>query len=598
MATPSPLLTLFKEQLEAECGSLAKKYNLQRRGDPLIYWYFLRLHEFIDAEVVEVLCDGSGDLGIDAIWIDDEVLVHFYSFKNPEDPSKGIPAGEADKTIAGLGLILGNKHEKVANPELKARLDEVYQQVPKGYRIHFVTSGRGLPEEARVKLDAFVGELKGPSANMVSWGEESLDKLQERFYQQSLPAVKDPLKFKLSSSPYMLRSGAADCYLFHVSGDTLAALYANHGEGLLQRNIRVDQRDTATNRSIEATCTGDDSKNFLHFNNGVTFLCDSAGYDNFQSILTLEKAQVVNGGQTIRALHRAKGSLKKDVLVPARAITSSGDKDFANNVAVNQNNQNQVGTGFLRSNDPRVVQLDHALAALGWYLERREGELNSATPQEIAAIEKRIKAPVADRTIRLKEGAQAYTATFYQQPEIAKKNPKKIFLSVEDGGSYENIFSADMTGEKMIIAHQIKMFVDDFVRRFLTVRRKLQASDDIQQSYEPVLGKELASTHSDIIHQVMPQCSLFLCGTLYKDLVDLSGADPRQIPGILDKEGSSLVQEHLLYIIDFVNNNKEKADRSWPVLLKSNSFFTNIGYYLAGIRKPKNGSSKLNETAV
>ena len=45
--------------------------------------------------------------------------------------------------------------------------------------------------------------------------------------------------------------------------------------------------------------------------------------------------------------------------------TSSGDKDFANNVAVNQNNQNEVGTGFLRSNDKLVVQLDHALASHG-----------------------------------------------------------------------------------------------------------------------------------------------------------------------------------------------------------------------------------------
>jgi hypothetical protein len=60
-----------------------------------------------------------------------------------------------------------------------------------------------------------------------------------------------------------------------------------------------------------------------------------------------------------------KGSLRPELLVPARGIASSGDKDFANNVAVNQNNQNQLGTGFLRSNDPRVVQLDHSLAALG-----------------------------------------------------------------------------------------------------------------------------------------------------------------------------------------------------------------------------------------
>ena len=176
--------------------------------------------------------------------------------------------------------------------------------------------------------------------------------------------------------------------------------------------------------------------NFVHFNNGVTFLCETAGYDAFQRSLTLEKAQIVNGGQTIRALYRAsqKGSLKADVVVPARAITSSSDKDFANNVAVNQNNQNQVGAGFLRSNDQFVVQLDHALASLGWYLERREGELKTATSEEQAAIQRRIGHTLDGRIIRLKEGAQAYTATFYGQPEIAKKNVKKIFLSVDDGG--------------------------------------------------------------------------------------------------------------------------------------------------------------------
>src|SRR5258708_29502713 len=223
--------------------------------------------------------------------------------------------------------------------------------------------------------------------------------------KKSFSGVKDPIRFKLPAAPYMLRSGVADCYLFHVTGERLADLYQTHKEGLLQRNIRVDQRDTATNRSIEATCTGDDSKNFLHFNNGVTFLCESASFDAFKKVLTLEKAQVVNGGQTIRALYRArqKESLRPDVLVPARGITSSGEKDFANNVAVNQNNQNQVGTGFLRSNDQRVVQLDHALASLGWYLERREGELKTATPEELAAIQRRIGHPLANRTIHLKD---------------------------------------------------------------------------------------------------------------------------------------------------------------------------------------------------
>jgi hypothetical protein len=256
MTTSNPLLPLFKEQLEAECEVLKQNHGLEKRGDSLIYWYFTRLHDFTDTEVEEVFCDGGGDLGIDAIWIDDDDLVHFYNFKNPEDPSKVTPAREVDKTISGLRLILTKKHGSVANPDLKARLEDIYQQVPKGYRIHFVSSGQGIPPEAETKLNALVEDLKGsPSSNIVSWDEQPLNQLQELFYQQSLPSVKEPLKFELPSTPYMLRSGVADCYLFHVTGERLADLYETHKEGLLQRNIRVDQRDTATNRSIEATCT-------------------------------------------------------------------------------------------------------------------------------------------------------------------------------------------------------------------------------------------------------------------------------------------------------------------------------------------------------
>jgi hypothetical protein len=595
MAASNPLLPLFKEQLESECLSLTQKLNLKKRGDSLIYWYFTKLQDFSISEVEEVYCDGGGDLGIDSIWIDDDDLVHFYQFKNPAEMDKEVPAGEVDKLISGFRLILLRKHDQIANPELKSRLDEIYQQLPKGYRIHVVSSGKGVPQEAKQKLDALIDDLKNPSQSIIEWDEQPLTHLQEQFYQQSLPAVKDPLRFTLNTAPYMLRSGVADCYMFSVPGQFLAELYEKHREGLLQRNIRVDQRDTATNRSIEETCIGDDSKNFFHFNNGVTFLCETAGYDVFQRSLTLEKAQIVNGGQTIRALHRAslKGSLKADVVVPARAITSSADKDFANNVAVNQNNQNQVGAGFLRSNDQFVVQLDHALASQGWYLERREGELKTATDEEQAAIQRRIGHPLEGRIIRLKDGAQAYTATFYGQPEIAKKNVKKIFLSVDDGGHYEKIFSADMTAERVIIAHKIKTFVDDFVRSFTANKRKSQASVDMTEINTPVLGASLATKHSDIIHQVMPQCSLFLCGTIYRDLVNLQNVEPSKIPETLQERGTGIVQEHLMHIVDFAKGNKDKADRSWPVLLKSNTFFTHIMAYLAGIR---NGAA--NKTVV
>jgi hypothetical protein len=389
--TTSPLIPLFKEQFENESRAIAIERGLTKRGDNLCWWYFRRLMGFDDATIEEVYCDGFNDLGIDAIWIADEGAVHFYQFKNPESIDAGFPGGDIDKILSGLQLILSRKHEEIANEELRGRVEEIYQTVPTGYRLHIVTSGSGLSKEARTKLDSFVSGLQG-SEGFFSWECEDIRWLQDRFYQKTLPTVESPLELSLDQPPYPVRSANHDCWMFHVASTTLAELYEHHGEQLLQQNIRVYEGDKGTNAAILRTCTGEESANFLHYNNGVTFLADTAPWDAFTRRLTLNRAQVVNGGQTMRVINFAwkKGSLKNDVLIPVRVITSQGDKSFASNVAVNLNNQNRVEPSFLRSNDPHILQLSSALASIGWYLERREREVEGLTATERGVIENKI----------------------------------------------------------------------------------------------------------------------------------------------------------------------------------------------------------------
>jgi hypothetical protein len=166
----SPIITLFKEQLENESSSLAKDYSLEKRGDHLIWWYFTRLTGLKAADIEEIVCDGSADLGIDALWIDEDSMVHFYTFKNPQRIDVTFPAGDVDKTLMGLNTILNRKHHEIGNEDLRGRVEEIYQTVPSGYRLHLVTSGSGLPIEASTKLDGFVDTLKSPS-------DDSLDGL-------------------------------------------------------------------------------------------------------------------------------------------------------------------------------------------------------------------------------------------------------------------------------------------------------------------------------------------------------------------------------------------------------------------------------------
>jgi hypothetical protein len=115
------------------------------------------------SDIEEAVCDDGNDLGLDAIYIDEDNVVHFYQFKNPENMDKAFPEGDVDKVLSGLHLILSRRHEDIANEDLRGRIDEIYQTVPTGYRLHLVTSGTGMSRAAEEKLDNFVDELGGPS---------------------------------------------------------------------------------------------------------------------------------------------------------------------------------------------------------------------------------------------------------------------------------------------------------------------------------------------------------------------------------------------------------------------------------------------------
>ena len=507
MALPA-LLKLFREQLENESASLAERFGLQKRGDRLIYWYFTRLECMGPSEIEEIVCDDGGDLGIDALRIDSEDFVHFYQFKNPEDPEAGFPGGDVDKVISGLHLILNRDHEKVANAALKAMIDQVYQIVPAGYRIHLVTSGSGLACEPIQKLNTFVASLGGPTEDFITWSVADLKALQDDFYQKNLPTVDSAIIFTVErQAPYQIRAANHDSYILHASGKCLADLYCEHGEQLLQQNIRVYQGDKTTNASIRQTCTGEDSPNFFHFNNGITFLCENARWDQFLGRLTLERAQVVNGGQTLRVLARAvqERMLKSDTMVPVRVITSQGDKEFASNVAVNLNNQNRVESSFLRSNNPRVVQLAHSLLTIGWYLERRQDEVSGLSEREKTAIEQKLGGPgtLANRVIPLKEGTQAYVTTFRRLPELAKKNPQKMFQGPDDGGFFDRIFNNELSSRDFVAAYRIKCAVEAFVQQFTSLKRRKVRLDDWQAEYSALLGAALMSAYADKIEQVI-----------------------------------------------------------------------------------------------
>jgi hypothetical protein len=85
------ILNLFKEQL-------GNQISASNDGYGFAYWYFKNIGDMTDIEAKEQICDGGGDLGIDAIEIDEEQVV-FYQFKNPKSVEKCIAAGDRQTDI-------------------------------------------------------------------------------------------------------------------------------------------------------------------------------------------------------------------------------------------------------------------------------------------------------------------------------------------------------------------------------------------------------------------------------------------------------------------------------------------------------------------
>ena len=198
-------------------------------------------------------------------------------------------------------------------------------------------------------------------------------------------------------------------------------------------------------------------------------------------------------------------------------------------------------------------------------------------------IERKIGNSLDGHVITLKEGAQAFSATYYRQPELAKKNPKLLFLSKADGGHFERLFGVNLTAERFLAASTLKMFVDDYVKRFGGMKRRKGRVDDWQKEYAQFFSESVFPEFGDIVDQVVPQSAVFLCATLFENYTRIQLKDVNELLSDLEKNPQEIINETLATVLRFAKRNPDVANKSWPTLLKSQSFFTHVCSYLRGV---------------
>ena len=160
---------------------------------------------------------------------------------------------------------------------------------------------------------------------------------------------------------------------------------------------------------------------------------------------------------------------------------------------------------------------------------------------------------------------------------------KLLFMSRRDNGHFEKIFNSELTAENFLYAFKIKSFIDDYVKRFGTMKRRKTRIDDWQNEYKRFLGESVFNGFEDIIDQVVPQSAVFVTAVLFEKYTKIQKKETQTLLDELNNSTQSTINDIISVILNFSKNNPEIANKSWPTLLKSQTFFNHICSYLSGL---------------
>lgn len=315
------------------------------------------------AEAAEAVIDGAGDLGIDAVGcLQGSPEIWVVQAKWSDRGRARVSSDAVLQVMRGLKHLVDLRYENF-NGRFQRLADGVNAALSTpGCRIHLVFAilgDAGLNAETEALLSE-VTELFGLSMDMLDVRFLGLADFHATARVGNAPepiTVTATLAtgWHMVSMPHRSFTGA-------VAAEELADWYEAHGEQLFARNLRRSLGLTTVNVAIESSLLSNPEE-FWYLNNGITVLCDRIDTAFFSRPvpghpvrLTLTNASVVNGAQTLAAVHSAitrAPDTAAQALVTVRVIcTGDADSEFAHRITRAANAQNRV-------QDQDFAALDH-----------------------------------------------------------------------------------------------------------------------------------------------------------------------------------------------------------------------------------------------
>lgn len=342
-------------------------------------------------EAQEVLTDGGNDAGVDGLYVGEVEDGEFpvivfqakYKVKNL-DGSSNFPEGGIEKAINTLRVLFDPSRKVSLNKKLEPKIEEIRSLIRDAYipKVRFVLCNNGTKwtDSADDRVRETEREFSD-KVEFIHFNHNSIVKIRQRV--KSVDATL-PLSGKMivEDMNYMR------VLVGRISVRHIANLFEEHGDRLLQRNIRryLGIHENRVNTAIHETLRSDKADKFYFYNNVITVVCDKFDYNAFQQDdhhVQLKNMQIINGGQTCKTIHQTLSSDTSNaaghlayVMIRIYQMAEE-NKDLVQDITYATNSQNPVDLRDLRSNDPIQKSLETGIHDLGYLYKRQRDEANN-----------------------------------------------------------------------------------------------------------------------------------------------------------------------------------------------------------------------------
>ena len=466
---------MYYNKITEELNKIKQKYGYDNMSLAFAHWYLKYYFHMEDQKIGECIIDGNGDMGIDAIDIDDlgddEHSLKIFQFKFPskkENIRKEIEYKEANATWDGFTKLIDNNYRyNKSNDKFKEIKDNLADLFISKTTIYYVSFNKGIIDY-RDELEQKVEKFKSDSGNeleVVYHNVDIITNIYERMNRKN--NVKITVKYKQLQAAYDINERDITSYVGFANGKELVNAIKDNIATIFDENIRLYEKNTKVNGMINRTASSTDQADMFYFyNNGIVFICDKVLNSAVSNSIKIEGVSVVNGCQTLNVLYDlyTKDRLSSDVCVLMRIIQI---KDYNERMKITEylNSQTPIKDSYFISNHISVRSLQHEMEKRGVFLERQINEYEY----------KKLRNEVVNyaNVVRLDKAIQCYVGYWMDDYAASAKSGKG---SLFDKNKIDTILS-DINADKVLIAIETYDKISEIITLYRKMRRNLSKNE-------------------------------------------------------------------------------------------------------------------------